>query len=129
MKTLIFGRGLFVPTISSKKQIAIRYYRPEAHNFGKNEIFVGEFGDGVDLVLLTTAETEVKEFSELTDEEAQEDGYVNTKVLFKALKEFYPILREDSMMAVIRYQIPTVQGQIPTVSLNEHWPQSQGVVH
>jgi hypothetical protein len=119
MKRIIFGEGLMAPTLSGDKQITLRKYRAGSHDFQKDEIVIGEFKDGLNILLRITADTEKKPFSELTDEEAQADGFDNAEAAFNGLKDYYPDLQKTDLLATIRYEVFKVNG-VPAVSINEH---------
>lgn len=119
MKRLVFGEGLLSPTLSGDKQITLRKYRASSHDFTKDEVITGEFKDGLNLLLQITADTEIKMFSELTDSEAQQDGFQNAEGAFNGLKEYYPDLQKSDMNATIRYEVLRVNG-VPVVSFNKH---------
>ena len=114
---LTFGEGLMNPTLRSEKKITIRNYRPAAHDFTKGETVIGVFKDGLNILLRITADTEKKPFSELTDDEAREDGFKSAKNAFRGLKSYYPDLQKSDTAAIIRYEVLSV-GRVPTVSIN-----------
>ena len=116
-KTLIFAGGHLEPSLSGKKRITIRKYRPEAHDFKKGELVIGEFLNGYDMLLQILADTEMVLFRNLPDQPAQEDGYINSKEAFLGPKEYYPDLTEDDKAAIIRYR---VIGQKP-LGFNKHY--------
>ena len=118
MKKLIFGKGLLAPTLKGEKKISIRKFREEAHDFIKGEPFIGSFQDGLDIILMATSNTKVKPFSELTDKEAEEDGFKNAEDAFENLKKFYPDLKPEDTAGIIRYEILQID-KTPTVSANE----------
>lgn len=118
MKELVFGEGLMNPTIQEKKKITIRKFRPEAHNFTTGEVIKGVFKDGLVILLRITADTETKILFRLTDFEAREDGYHNAIEAAEELKQYYPDLNMDSVMAIIRYEILKIE-DAPIVSFNE----------
>lgn len=119
MKRLLFGEGLMIPSIKGKKRITLRKYRKDAHDFLNGETFVGEFKDGLDIPLRITADTVTKPFSELTDEEAREDGFLDAEDAFKGLGKYYEGLTKEDVVAVIRYELNTPEGRA-TVIFNEH---------
>ena len=118
-KKLIFGKGLMLPTISGAKKITLRKYRSGSHDFQKNELVFGEFMDGFTIILRITADTEIMAFSGLTDEIAREDGYENANDAFTKLKQYYPDLKKEDPLALIRYGIPAITGE-KTIRLNEY---------
>ncbi|MEK7637835.1 MAG: ASCH domain-containing protein [Patescibacteria group bacterium] len=121
MKRLIFGAGLLSPTLTGDKKMTLRRYRAGSHDFEEGEAVIGEFKDGLNLLLRITADTKKKPFSKLTDEEARADGFADAADAFENLKEYYPDLKKSDLMATICYEVFGVDG-IPVVSINEHWP-------
>ena len=119
MKRLVFGEGLMGPTLSGNKQITLRKYRVGSHDFKNGEIIIGEFKDGANILLQITADTETKPFSDLTDLEAQQDGFQSAEDAFNGLKDYYPDLKKTDVSATIRYEVLRVQN-VPVVSFNEH---------
>lgn len=118
MKRLIFGEGLMIPTITGKKRITLRRYRPGAHDFVTGEVICGEFADGLAIPLTVTADTEKKPFSALTDEEARQGGYENAVAAFEGLKKYYPDLQKSDPLALVRYEVYKIAGGIPAVAVN-----------
>ena len=119
MKRLIFGEGLMFPTLAGEKQITLCKYRAGSHDFVKGEVIRGEFKDGWNILLQITADTEKKPFSELTDQEAQEDGFESAKDAFNGLKDYYQNLQWSDLLATIRYEILKTN-EVPVVSVNEY---------
>lgn len=119
MKQLVFGNGLMEPSLNGDKEITLRKYRQEAHDFKEGEVIIGEFKDGLDVLLQIKKDTEVKSFNDLTDEEAQEDGFKDANDAFEGLKTYYPNLQKIDLLAIIRYKIPCINGQ-QIVRFNAH---------
>lgn len=120
MKRLVFGKGLLNPVLRGEKKITLRKYRPRAHDFYIREIICGEFLDGMDILLYIINNTKTKPFSELTNEEAKEDGYQNAEHAYNDLKiNFYPDLSQSDTLAIIRFEILEIN-DLPVVSLNKH---------
>ncbi|NBQ17345.1 hypothetical protein EBU24_03445 [bacterium] len=117
MQTLNFGKGHMMTTIAGTKKITLRKYGVEPLDFKKNEIIYGEFKDGLTFLLKITADTEKKFFNDLTDKEAQEDGFINAKDAFNGLKIYYPDLQLSDILAIIRYEIATLNNA-PIVNMN-----------
>lgn len=115
IKTLLFGTGLMDPTITGKKCVTIRRFRPEAHHFMKNEVVIGIFEEGLNILISMTAGTGIKTFAKLTDKEAQGSGFKDAKDAFEGLKKFYTDLKKGDIAAVIRYEVLKVKG-IPVIS-------------
>lgn len=116
---IVFGRGLLIPTLSGKKQITLRNYRPEAHDFLKGEILRGEFMEGITVLLEITADTEVTTFAELSDEAAREDGFESAEDAFQGLKEYYPDLKKTDLCAIIRYRVYVLPNGHKVADINE----------
>ena len=119
MQRLIFGEGLLGVTLQGIKKITLRKYREGSHDFLEGQIIRGEFMDGLNILLEVTSATETKKFSDLTDQEAQEDGFADAEDAFNELKEYYPGLSKEDDLATIRFKILT-HDDIPVVSLNEY---------
>jgi hypothetical protein len=121
-KRLVFGEGLMIPSIKGKKRITLRKYREDAHDFSNNEEVIGEFKDGLDIPLRITADTVKKPFSELTDEEAREDDFLDAEDAFNGLQEYYHDLKKEDLLAVIRYDIDTSEAEenLMVVVVNKH---------
>ncbi|MFH0892141.1 MAG: ASCH domain-containing protein [Candidatus Falkowbacteria bacterium] len=103
-KVLVFAGEHFEPTLWGIKQITIRKYRPEAHDFKKDELVIGEFLNGYDMLLQILADTETVPFHDLPDQTAREDGYKNREETFLDLKKYYPDLTKNEKIAIIRYR-------------------------
>lgn len=65
MKRLVFGEGLMAPSLDGNKRFTVRKYRKDAHDFMEGEVFIGEFKDGLDILLKATKNTKVAPFNEL----------------------------------------------------------------
>jgi len=120
-KTILFGEGLLTPTLTNEKQTSLRKYREEAHNLHKGEIFVGSFKDGLDILLQATDDTEVKTFKELTDLEAQADGFIDAKDAFSGMHKYYPDLTPDTKLGILHFEIVKINGT-PSVKANSNYP-------
>jgi len=118
LKELVFSEGLLESVLRDTKLITIRKYRTDAHDFVKDEIIVGVFEEGMNILLHITADTEKKFFHELTDAEVQEDGFDDTADALSDLRLFYDDLTEQSEMAIIRFEILKHSGT-PVVSFNK----------
>lgn len=118
-KRIVFGEDLMIPSIKGKKKITLRKYRAGAHDFLSGEGVVGEFKDGLNIPLCITADTVKKPFSELTDAEAREDGFLDAEDAFNGLKKYYADLTKEDVVAVIRYELSTSDGKM-AVALNGH---------
>ena len=116
MKKLVFGTGHLVPTLTGKKKITLRKYRPKSHNFKKDEVIIGVFKDGWDILLRITTTTKTKTFHDLSDGEAQEDGYSDAQDAFNGLWLYFPDLKWSNSIAIIRYEVLQVNN-VPVVSI------------
>lgn len=116
-KRLVFGEGLMIPSIKGKKRITLRKYRKDAHDFLDGDVVIGEFKDGLDIPLCIIADTVTKLFSELTDEEAREDGFLDAEDAFKGLGKYYEGLTKEDIVAIIRYEINSFESKV-AVTLN-----------
>lgn len=119
-KTILFGLGLLVPTLTGEKQTSLRKYREEAHNLHEGEIFVGSFKDGLDILLQATADTEVKTFCELTDGEDQADGFVDAKDAFTGMHKYHPDLTSDTKLGILHFEIVKING-VASVKANNNY--------
>jgi hypothetical protein len=119
-KTIIFGEGLLTPTLKGEKQISLRKYREEAHKLHKGEVFVGSFKDGLDILLQVTADTEVKTFRDLTDSEAQADGFADAPDAFEKMHVYYPNLDIDTELGILRFEVARIDG-VPSVKANDNY--------
>ena len=119
MKSLRFAEGMARSVIEGTKKITLRKYRFDMHSLAANEIFIGSFADGFDFLLQATSATETKPFSELTDEEAQEDGYTDVEDALEDLKEFfYPELQPTDTLAIIRFEVLHLNS-VPIIKFND----------
>jgi len=122
MKRLIFGTGLMAPSLDGSKRFTIRKYREGSHDFVKDEIVVGQFHDGLNILLRVTEDTKKDTFKRLKRSRRQmekDDGHYFDAQYFTDLKQYYPDLTWDTMGAVIFFEVLKVNG-VPVVSLNEH---------
>ncbi len=119
VRKLVFGEGLMAPTIRGPKTATIRRYRPEAHDFKKGEVFVGEFKDGLNILMQATADTETKPVNKLGDSESRESGFKDAKDARIGLRHWYPDLKMTEMAAIIRHEVLKVN-DTPVVTFNEH---------
>jgi hypothetical protein len=119
MRKIVFRKGLMDPSLTGDKKIAIKKYQADAHDFVKDEIVHGEFKDGLTILLCITANTKKVTFDQLTDIEAQQDGFVDAEDAFNGLKNCYPDLQKTDVAAIIFYEILSVDDNL-VVSINEH---------
>ena len=116
-RILKFGEGLLGPTLSQEKQITLRKYRPEAHDFKEGQYFIGRFAEGLDIVLRAAVNTEVTTFGKLSDEIAKQDGFADAGDAFSGMRKYYEDLTLDTACAIIRYEIPLI-AEIPSVRMS-----------
>ncbi len=121
MKRLIFGDGLMPPTLDGSKCFTVRKYRQGSHDFSKDEIIIGEFKDGLNILLRVLKDTKKGAFKGLIRSKAEtgKNGYWFDESYFEDLKAYYPDLTWDTTGAIIIFEVLKVNGT-PVVSLNEH---------
>ena len=119
MKRLIFGEGLMTPSLDGEKRFTVRKYREGAHDFDKDEIVIGEFKDGLDILLRITEDTLKRPFEMLQGEGERRGDYSFDRNYFEDLKSYYPDLTWDTMGAVVFFEVLKVN-DIPVVQINEH---------
>lgn len=121
MKRLVFGEGLMAASLDGSKRFTIRKYRRDAHDFSEGEIFIGEFKDGLNVLLQTTRVTLVETFRRLRQpkKDTDKNGYYFNPEYFKELKQYYPDLKWDTIGAVIFFEVLRVNG-VPVVKVNQH---------
>lgn len=112
MKTLAFGPGLLIPTLTGEKLFTIRKYRPEAHDFAQGEVVVGEFAEGFQILLRITRDTIVRPFGELLRTKTvakREGGYWFNKQYFNDLRKYYSDLTWHTLGAVVCYEVLKIE--------------------
>ena len=121
MKRLVFGNGPMVPVLDGGKRFTVRKYREGAHDFTKGEIILGEFKDGLNILLKITQDTKKDLFENLMSAKKYVDkrGYYFDDKYFYELTKWYPDLKLEDMGAVIFFEVLKVNG-VPVVSSNEH---------
>ena len=121
MKRLVFGEGLMMPSLDGEKRFTVRKYREGAHDFSKNEVVIGEFKDGLSILLQITNDTKKAQFIQLKAPRKYQatSGYYFDAKYFDELKSYYPDLTWDTMGAVVFFEILKVNG-VSVVSVNEH---------
>lgn len=119
VKRLVFGEGLMVPSLDGSKRFTVRKYREGAHDFKKDEIVIGEFKDGLNILLHITEDTKKDTFKRLkrSKKEIDKNGYYFDTKYFEDLKQYYPDLTRDTMGAVIFFEVLKVNG-VSVVSVN-----------
>ena len=121
MKRLVFGEGLLIPSLDGSKRYTVRKYREDAHDFKKDEIVIGEFKDGLDVLLRIVKDTKKDTFSLLKASKknvVRNEYYFDTEY-FEDLKQYYPDLTWDTMGAVVFFEVLKVN-DVSVVSINEH---------
>lgn len=120
MKELVFGKGLMVPFLDGEKRFTVRKFREEAHKFVKNEIIIGKFKEGLNILLQITDDSKIAPFNELLScqEKSAKVGYYFDEARFEYLKSYYPDLTWENMGAVIFFEVLKVNG-ISVVAFNE----------
>lgn len=121
MKRLVFGEGLMTPSLDGEKRFTVRKYREGSHDFQKDEIVIGEFKDGLNILLQIHADTKKVPFKGLKSSKANlaQTGYWFDNTYFEDLKQYYPELTWETTGAVIFFEVLKVKG-VPVVSINEH---------
>lgn len=121
MKRLVFGEGLMVPSLDGSKRFTVRKYREGAHDFLKDEIVIGEFKDGFNILLHITEDTKKDTFKHLkrSKKETDKNGYYFDTEYFEDLKQYYPDLTWDTIGAVVFFELLKVNG-VSVVSINEN---------
>lgn len=118
---LVFGDGLMWPSLDGSKSFTVRKYRAGAHDFDQDEIIVGEFKDGLNILLRISAVTLKLPFRKLLSPRSDmaTRGYYFDKNYYNGLKSYYPDLTWETMGAVIWFEVLKIDGT-PTVQLNAH---------
>ena len=122
LKRLVFAEGCLNPSLDRSKRFTIRKYRQGAHDFSKDEVVVGEFKEGLDILLHVTEDTLKRPFKLLQRSKRmceKKGGHWFDDTYFEDLKSYYPDLTWDTMGAVIFFEVLKVDG-VPVVQFNEH---------
>jgi len=123
MRRLVFGEGLMTPSLDGEKRFTVRKYREGSHDFKKGEIVIGEFKDGLDILIQITADTKKNSFEHLkrSKRDLDKNGYWFDDEYFEDLKQFpgYQNLTWDTMGAVIFFEVLKING-VPAVRINQH---------
>lgn len=124
MKRLVFGKGLMVPSLDGEKRFTVRKYREGAHDFKKDEIAIGEFKDGFDILIRIMRDTKKGPFKHLkrskkTLESAGGCRYYFDEAYFEDLKGYYSDITWETIGAVIFFEVLKSYG-VPVVSINKH---------
>ncbi|MDO8743264.1 MAG: hypothetical protein Q7J30_01760 [Candidatus Azambacteria bacterium] len=109
-----------VPTFYGDKYFTVRKFRQGAHDFKKDEVIIGKFKDGLNVLLQITKDSKIAPFKRLTSIKKNLDkvGYWFNEEYFNDLKGYYPDLNWDDMGAVVFYEVLKVSG-VPVVAVNE----------
>ena len=121
MKRLVFGEGLMIPSLDGSKRFAVRKYREGAHDFSKDEIIIGEFKDGLNILLHITEDTKKGTFQSLKkpERDLNKNGYYFDEWYFDNLAAYYPNLTWNDMGAIVFFEVLKVN-DVSLVSLNEY---------
>ena len=84
-----------------------------------SEIIIGEFEDGLTVLLRVLENVTTVPFYMLATKDAEEDGYTNASAALDGLRKYYPELNEEDICAVIRYEVLRI-AETPVVAINEH---------
>lgn len=125
MKRLVFGEGLMTPALEGNKRFTVRKYREGSHDFSRDEIVVGEFKDGLNILLRITDDTKKATFKKLktTKKQSEKEGYYFNEEYFGDLKTYYPDLTWDTMGAIVFFEVLKIEfagNNVPVVQFNEH---------
>ena len=115
-KQLIFGEGFLFPVLSGNQKMKISKYREGVHDFTRGETVYGEFVEGLNLLLVITADTELKTINEISDEEACMSGYTNVQGMIEVVMSTQ--LKSD-ILAINRFEVYSKKGD-PAVEINEY---------
>ncbi|HIP66773.1 MAG TPA: ASCH domain-containing protein, partial [Candidatus Nanopusillus sp.] len=85
---------------TGKKRLTIRIEKP---NLRKGDIVIVHAGGKV-IGKFKILDIYTKKLHQITDEEAQLDGFNNKEELFRALKEHYPWIKENREIVIIRFE-------------------------
>ena len=121
MRKLVFGEGLMAPSLDGEKRFSVRRFREGVHDLKKGEIFIGEFKDGLNILLQAPEDAKISNFENLKSpkKDQSKNGYYFDKKYFEELKGYYEDLSWDEMGAVVFFEILKVNG-VPVVSVNEY---------
>lgn len=121
MRKLIFGEGLMAPSLDGEKRFTVRRFREDVHDLKKGEVFIGEFKDGLNILLQAPKDAKISSFKnlKLPKRDLDKNGYYFDKKYFEELGAYYPNLSWDEMGAIVFFEILKVNG-IPVVSINEY---------
>lgn len=121
MRKLVFGEGLMTPSLDGEKRFTARRFRESVHDLKKYEIFVGEFKDGLNILLQAPADAKIATFKDLkaSKRDLTKNGYYFDKNYFEELGAYYPDLSWDEMGAIVFFEILKING-VSVVSINEY---------
>ncbi len=120
MKTIVFGEGLMEASLLGDKTFTIRRYK-NGYHLKAGEIFIGEFKDGLTVLLQATKDTKFNSFKQLKSLKVnqRDTGYYFNREYFRSLKSYCPDLTWDDLGAVIFFEVFKVEG-VPAVKINHH---------
>lgn len=121
MRQLVFGEDLMLPSLDGDKRFTVRKYREGAHDFVKDEIVIGVFKDGLNILLRITEDTKKGSFRSLESRKQNLDkvGYYFDEDYFADLATYYDDLTWETMGAIVFFEVLRVNG-VPVVSVNEY---------
>lgn len=110
------------PSLDGSKRFTVRKYREGSHDFTRDEVVIGEFKDGLNILIRITEDTLKAPFNELErsrEVAEKKGGYWFDEEYFGDLQSYYPGLTWDDTGAVVSFEVLHVNG-VPVVQLNEH---------
>jgi len=135
MTELVFHSDFIEEILLGNKKITLRRHRQLAHNFAKGDLIYATAQEGDDdfkflirvtdctrlYTLIQRPDSAPFHRMMLPDAIAQEDGFADTNDAYVKLKQFYPDLRRSDTVAVIRFEIASIDNrpiiiyrQVPT---------------
>ena len=121
-KRLVFRAGLMTPSLDGSNRFVVRKYRDFAHDFVKDEVVIGEFEEGLNVLLRITENAIVEPFYSLfrSKEEAEKNGgHYFDEADFDALKSHHRDLTWKTRGVVVFYEVLKVN-DVPVVQINGH---------
>lgn len=121
MRELVFGEGHMVPSLDGEKRFTVRRFREGVHDLKKGEVFIGEFKDGLNILLQAPEDAKIGQFKNLKSpkRDLDKNGYYFNKEYFEELKRYYEDLSWDEPGAIVFFEIIKING-VPVISVNEH---------
>jgi len=107
MKELKFAAVHRQPILEGLKEITLRKYVEDKHQFYRGEHVLATFADDSDPVeIIITDDTEKRLFLWIGDEVFQEDGFEGYADALEGMREYYPDLTPNTRMGIIRFTLP-----------------------